>query len=115
MSDFFNDVLQDDAAGFLELGGEDVVYRPRGGTPRTITALVDRPQPVYVGSGQNVIARKLSITVANDATTGVDAATLDVTGDSFDVADKPGKARTTRKISGDVPTVDAGMITLNLS
>jgi hypothetical protein len=75
---------------FLPDFGEDVVYTPRNGAPRTIKAIVRRNPPAYVGSNGQPVAPIAEIEVANSATTGISSAELDTGGDAVTVAPRIG-------------------------
>lgn len=79
------------AADLLEVLGEDVSYTPRGGVARTIRAIVDRSPPQRIDARGNVFTPRLTIQVLNDATDGIDSASMDAGGsDRVSLAYRPG-------------------------
>jgi len=74
---------------------EDVVYRPAQGSPRQITALVDRQAPEGV---MNSTVFPLRVTVLNDQFKGIDPAQMDRGTDRLDVAERIGGELSTRAI-----------------
>jgi hypothetical protein len=78
---------------------ESVIYRPSGGTARTIDAVVDRPGPQQMpGSGQPVRSDRIEITVLNDATLGISRAEINGGADTLDIARAVGGAAATRAL-----------------
>lgn len=94
---------------------ERVIYRPAGkpgapasGTPREITAIVDRGPPEDI---LHVRAPALRVSVLNDEIDGISAALLDVGTDRIDAAERFGGTRQTRGIQT-VLQQDADWLTL---
>lgn len=113
-----DEALQNDAGAFIAAFGESVVYTPANGTPRTILAIVDRSVPERAPGG-GAMAPKLTITVANNATTGISTATLDAAGnDRVTVAIRYGGTPVSLGVylppAGSKATHDAGMVQLDL-
>jgi hypothetical protein len=75
---------------------EDVVYTPATGTPRTIRALVSRQQADAYG---NTLSPMMTVSVANDATQGIVASSLNVGSDTITVSERPGKTAEARNIN----------------
>lgn len=73
------------APRLLAAFGEEVVYKPIGGAPRTITANVRRNPPEEIADGVKV--KDLTIDVYNDRTTGVEARSVKTGQDTIEVAD----------------------------
>lgn len=94
MSDFdslFADVA---APNHVDLFGEAIVYAPHGGTPRTITAIVDRNPVALLATMQDVPSVGVLVGVLNDADNaslgGIDVASVNFGGDRVQLAIKPG-------------------------
>jgi hypothetical protein len=110
------------APAFSNGFGEDVLYTPTGGTPRTIKAHVDRNPPEHIAPDGQVLTPKMRITVNNDATTGISSATVDRYGsDTITVAYRIGTAPTAFPLYQVPPGTplkmaanDAGRITFDL-
>lgn len=75
--------------------GEDVTYKPSGGTPRTIRAIARRDDPDEYG---NSITQRTRWRVDNDSTTGITPAELDMGVDILSVPLEPGDEPTDRQI-----------------
>jgi hypothetical protein len=92
---------------------EQVVYRPRSGRARTITAIVDRNPPDNLGNVENTVSQAFVVMVANDDQDGIPSRLLDTGGDAIDVSDRTGETVKTRRI---VRLVDdaGGMLTLEV-
>lgn len=81
---------------------ETIVYRPNGGRPRSIRAIVDRNPPEPIEEVPQALAPKLVLTVLNNERTGISshqAAAIDTGGDTVDVAVRVGGEVTTRPIA----------------
>jgi hypothetical protein len=109
------DALAVDAASFLADFGETVIYRPAavGAATRTIVAVVNRPEPQPSGPVNAWEGMAITITVANNATTGISAAELDSGRDKIDVALRVGGTVAARPIVG-IVSQDSGMLTLEV-
>ncbi len=107
----WNDILTNDIDAFMELGQEPIVFKPKGGSERSMNAIVDR--------GQNQtnptigLRANLTIIVRNNATTGIETTELDPGGSKFQVAAKEGG---TPKWFENITLVkqDAGALTIEL-
>lgn len=85
----------------LTIAGESIVYRPNGGTARTITALVRRglPEPNAPGVGPGALtATVVTITVKNHATEGILNESINAGADKVDVAVREGDTAATLRI-----------------
>lgn len=87
MSDMFDDTLKAAASSFMLLpGAETIIYRPRTGSARAISAVISRndaePLPGVAGGSRP----RLELLVMNDAINGISSATIDTGGDSVDAA-----------------------------
>jgi hypothetical protein len=84
---------------------EEILYRPSGGAPVTITALVRRPSnPRERLVGKQAFQKRISIQIANHATLG--RTTINTSGDQVDVKLHPDDAapitwRVLTKLYGD--------------
>ena len=76
-----NDVL------VLQLEGEDVVYRPTGGTARTVRALVDREESIPNEQGQIQLEDLATLTLRTADAPQVRA------GDEFELVPRVGKPK----------------------
>ena len=72
---------------------EDVVYVPLGGEERTVKAIVDRNPPERVDALGNLVTPKMTVQVANDATSGIAIAGLNAFGND--------KIRVAYRVGGD--------------
>jgi hypothetical protein len=106
-------MLSDDAASFLTaLGGESISYTPRGGTLRTISAIVDRHPRARTRESGELFQPRCEVTVINNATTGVDASQTTMVGGAFSVAVTLGRTAESLVIrQGDLVGQDAGLLT----
>ncbi len=95
----FSDDAQAALRGHLEGWGETVVYRPRGGVPRPVRALVDRSPPAIPVGGMEHVTPQLVVTLEADAVRGVLPAELDTGGDLVEVALRKGGAPEARPIT----------------
>lgn len=95
----FADDAQATFRAHLEGWGETVVYRPRGGVPRPVTALVDRSPPAIPAGGLETVTPNLVLTFEADAVRGVLPAELDTGGDQVEVALRKGGPPETRPIT----------------
>lgn len=69
-----NDLASDFANEFLSTDefAESITYTPSGGSPKTIKAIVVRPQIDVLDQDRGrVLARQVEIQIANNSTTGV--------------------------------------------
>lgn len=57
--------------GLLDTFGESITYWPGTGSPRAITAIIDRDPPVIMDGAGNAVKPKATIQVANSASLGV--------------------------------------------
>ncbi len=99
-------------------GMESITYTPRVGTPRTINAIVDRFPPERINARGEIVTPKLTITVANSTTLGINSAELDAYGnDKATVALRIGAAAQDFGVylpEGMAGFMDAGVIMLDL-
>lgn len=87
---------------------ESIVYRPAAGGTRTITADVVRVTQDAIGV-ENATTPRITVTVRNNATTGITATEIDNGGDQVDVATHYGGSAVSRYI-GTIITTDQGMV-----
>lgn len=109
-----------DAEAILDEWGEDVVYTPRGGTARTIVAVVERSRPDAIPGASAGMSPSLVIRAMNRATAkaddgygGVLASAVDKGGDTVALAVVQGGTAQTRRIAA-VVSQDEAMIGLEL-
>lgn len=107
------DMLASDmAAVFLNSDefAEAITYRKRSGTTRSIKAIIDRHPPATREEMAEGRVPKLTITVANSATTGVSAGEWD-RGEAFLVRTQLGQDIETHSIAGPPDAQDDGALT----
>ena len=92
----FDDRFAECAGQLLDNLGESVVYKPTGGAPRTITAMVTRnpPQP----AGDAPPTDYLHVDVYDDSATGISKDELTAGQDEIELYDLVGRNRRTRVI-----------------
>ena len=79
------------APALAEQFGEPVIYKPRGGGSRPITAIrVIRRFPEPLEGLQQNVQIVLEVELYNDATTGISSAELDLGGDALNIATRKG-------------------------
>lgn len=109
----FDDLLVDTTDEFLETFGEDIKYLPAGGGQREIVAIVDRGQPAPLDGAPHGHSPLLTISVANDSTTGISSSEIDTGGDKVELAVRIGETVQQRRITK-VLSQDAGMMKLEI-
>lgn len=107
------DDIAADAATFVNEFSESVVYRPFGGTARTISALVNRFPPNQLPGVPEASLPSVVLTVRNNATTGISSTELDTGGDRLDVAIRYGETASTREIARLLKS-DAGLVVIEV-
>lgn len=110
----YDDLLVDTAPLFMDEFGETVIYKPRGGGSRTITAIVNRPAAGRIDGLPHGTGPHLTIDVYNDSSTGISAAELDTGGDKVNLAVRWGDTPQDRVISK-LAGQDAGFIRLEVN
>lgn len=98
------------ARGFprlLTMFGESIVYHPRVGLPRTMTAIVDREVPQALAEMEGSVAPQLVIEVLNDEQDGI-ASHLFSRGDQIEVALRVGQTPERRTLT-ELLDSDAGL------
>lgn len=112
-----NQIIITDAAAFTDTDGfgETVTYTPVTGSPRSISAFVERDPPDRISPDGDVYRPKMEITVANSATLGILATEIDNGGDTVTVAYPLGATAAAHAILGTPIVQDAGMIRLELA
>lgn len=104
--------IETDAALFVSQNdfGEEVVYRPRQRSERTISATVFR-QIAEALDDENRSTVVFEVHVANSLTIGISANELDIGGDQIDLADRVGRTPRPRAIVQIIES-DEGMLVL---
>jgi len=94
---------------------EEVTYVPRKGTPRVISAVVDRQPKTSLSEmqGRTNALPFFQIEVENDPATGISADELDTGGDRIEVAVRVGQIQESRAIRR-IVSQDEGMIVLEV-
>ncbi|HYE19918.1 MAG TPA: hypothetical protein VEA69_15825 [Tepidisphaeraceae bacterium] len=94
------------------MGGESIVYSPKTGAARTITAIVERHAPEQFDAGGPMFSA-ITITVRNHATSGILATSINWGGDTVTLAATKGGTAAAYLLVGPAPiSQDAGMVTL---
>lgn len=88
------DMQTDFSGSLLDQFGEDLVFRPTGGTPRTIKGIVRRLTSDVHGTTRALPAR---ITVLNSAISGILTSAFNAGLDSIDVPQRHGDTAETAK------------------
>jgi hypothetical protein len=112
----FQDMLAADAAIFVNADefGEAVVYVPRNGATRSISAQVQREVPEGDEQLQGTITPSLFVTVRNSNSIGISSAEVNTGGDKVRLAQRVGGATKDCPII-EVVSQDPGMMKLRLS
>lgn len=97
--------------------GEEVTYTPKGGTGRTIWAVVNREPVQAIGEMQKGRSPRFTVWVLIDSTVatygGIDADEINTGGDTITLAERYGNAGVARPV-GNVLDTDPGMMKLEL-
>lgn len=78
---------------------ETVVYRPKAGTARAITAIVDRNPPEAANEAGAMNQNRFVVCVKDDELDGVGIRELNTGGDAFDIEKRRGEAASTMYVS----------------
>ena len=86
-------LMATDAAAMLSTSefAETVVYTPRGGSPRSIAAVIDRGPREIINMDGNVYKPMARLTVANDAVSGIASSDTAMVGGTITYAVRPGE------------------------
>ena len=106
----FDDTLKNANNAFKSAFGQTIVVLPDGVTERSITAIVDYNEIEPVPGMPHGKAQNITITVDNDATTGLSSAEFDSGLATVKVPEAIGKAAVTKRLSK-IIRQDAGMVT----
>ncbi len=111
MTTEFDEFFADGFDDLLLTMGEVVVFRPRSGGSRTLSAIVDRDPAQVISTAGEYILPTLTVTLhSKDSTDGILASEVDA-GDKIDVAVKPGATRESRTVFS-VTSEDGGCTVL---
>ena len=110
----FDDYLDDSASEFLTAFGVNIKYLPKGGGERQILAIVDIGQPNDLDGAPHGNAPLLTISVANDSTTGISSSEVDTGGDKVELALRLGDTVQQRRITEILEDQDVGMMRLEI-
>lgn len=112
----FDDILADANDAFMDAFAEEVliVYRPAGGDPRNIMAIIDRSPPTPIEPGKKGVTYSLMISVRNDPQAGIDITAFDSGADTVDVPIEIGGGLVTRTFADDKIEQDGGMVMLKV-
>jgi len=105
----FDDALVGTAAAFTDVFAEAVTYKPYGGTPRAIYAIVTRQQPGPIGDAPHGHSPFLKLDVENSAVTGISSGEVDCGKDLVSLPVRIGDAAQDRRIT-DILFQDAGRV-----
>ena len=107
-------VLLDDRLAFqdTDVFGESVTYKKKGGTTRTIKAVVNRNLPPMLDP-QGVLRYVLLVSIPNSSTYGISSTELDTGADKIAVAYRQG-GDTQDYLLGTPEAQDAGQLTFRL-
>lgn len=111
MTDFDDRFAERGGPRLMTAFGESVVYKPHGGAPRTITAMVTRDPLVSDENG--VVSSDLIVEVYNDSTTGIESDRLTLGQDKIEVAGTVGSTPRDRSVLSILGQV-GGMLTLQV-
>ena len=114
MANEFDQELIDTAPEFLSAFGETVTYYPAAGGSREITVVVSRQGPAELEGAPHGASPKLTVEVANDATTGISSNEVNKMKDQVKVAVRIGQTAEKRLVT-EIISQDAGMMKLELS
>ena len=93
---------------------EVVVYRPKGGKPRSIRAQVDRQPFDAAAGGGNFNSAVFTVSVKNDATTGVYLAELNRDNDTLEMPERTSDRKDSIFKITRLIDQDPGMLTLEV-
>ncbi len=79
------------APTLIAMFADSIVYVPKIGEPRTISALIDYMPPETIGNTGHVVARTWKVTVMDDPVTGIDSTTINFRDDRIQLEPWPGK------------------------
>jgi len=102
-----------DAAKFLTDFGETITYRPDGGKPRRITAIVERQDAEAEPAAGRTRQPGISIVVQNDCLAGISADEIDIGTDKVELALRVGGEQAQRAL-GEIISQDEGILTLRV-
>ena len=77
--------------GLLQQFGEPIIYRPRSGGSREITAIVEREPPAIFDVAGNTVLPQFVIRVNNSCRSGISSNEVDTGGDMVDFVGKIGE------------------------
>lgn len=113
----FSDMLARDSAIWVDAGeadAEDVIYTPRVGAARPISAQVHREIPETDETQQGATVSAIRVLVRNSLTVGVSAAEVNTGGDTLVLAERLGQTPRALPII-EVISQDAGMLYLRVA
>jgi len=105
--------LRADADGMFADFGETVVYRPLGGRPRSIEAVVDRQPPAPIEGAPGGVRPTMVIVVKNDEQEGIGSREIDTGGDRVEAPPRVGEKPLEFRIL-EVGQNDAGTLELRV-
>jgi hypothetical protein len=102
------------AAALARGMAEAVVYATAAGASRTICVCVERSVPQHVSESGGRSIESLRVTALNDATSGIDSATLNCRKDTLTVSRLPGQTAEAVAIQDVVDATDPDFIVVRL-
>lgn len=109
----FDQALADSVAGILATLSELIKYLPSGGGQREILAVVTREQPEKLGGAPHGRTPKVTISVANDSTTGISSSEINTGADKVELALRIGQTVQQRRIAN-ILSQDHGFLELEI-
>ena len=113
MANEFDTLLTETASEFTDVFAEDVTYWPRAGGSRAIKAIVSRQTPEQLPGEARAHGMTITVTVENNATSGISSSEVDTGGDKIELARRIGETPIKRAINK-ILNQDAGMMELEL-
>jgi len=105
---------------FLDVWGEEITYKPKGGTQRTVLAIIDRNVPESLPQSPGGMGQNIQIVVANRKTSrddddygGIGSDELNTGGDKVALPLSIGRTAVERPL-GEIVRQDSGMITIQV-
>ena len=95
MPTFDNEFAASAALELLAMYGETITYTPRGGSPRTVTAIVNRNPAKLLATMQDVVSALVVIRVLDDSSNatygGIASSAVNFGGDTITAAVRAGE------------------------
>lgn len=105
--------MRKDADGMFADFGEQIVYLPREGRPRSIPAVVERQPPAPIDGAPGGVRPAMVVVVKNDEQDGIGGREIDTGGDRVKIAPRVGQEPQEFRIL-EVGQNDAGTLELRV-